>query len=108
MEMTITYTNVKLTESGGCGRNPDLCYRYFSVTPAALSSTRLDFVYTQHRIANQQCYFNDLTLLKVHGTATLPVKILQDLLAAIRTENEDHFFNEETIKIKLQQELPIG
>ncbi|WP_442590813.1 hypothetical protein ACSBL2_06235 [Pedobacter sp. AW31-3R] len=102
--MNITYTNVQLTESGGCGKNPDLCYRYFSVEPETLSNIVLDFVYAQHRVSADQFYFNDLILLKTHGTSIIPVKSLQDILSAIREENEDRFFAPGSMKIQVTRE----
>ena len=93
----LLYTNVRLHEWGGCGKNSDLCYRYFSVASDAIPGITLDFVYTQHRLTGLEFYFNELILLKVNGTATMAVHLLQDLLATVREENEGKFFTNETI-----------
>lgn len=93
----LLYTNVRLHEWGGCGKNSDLCYRYFSVESDSIPGITLDFVYTQHRVNGIEFYFNELILLKVNGTATMPVHLLQDILATIREENESKFFTNETV-----------
>lgn len=95
---TITYSNVRIHESSGCGRNPDMCYRYFSAQSSAFPGSVFQCVYTQYKLSEHEFYFGQLELLN-RGDISI-IDSIDDVLSWIKGESEGKIFTNETVNIK--------
>lgn len=94
----ITYSNVRIHESSGCGRNPNMCYRYFFAESSLFPGLVFQCVYTQYKLSEQEFYFGQLELLN-RGDISI-VDSINEVLSGIKEESEGKIFTNETVNIK--------